>query len=352
MRTTRAWLTIAVAFLISAPVAENASAARHHHAAAAPRSHATTAQKKAPAIDQNVLQAEVLLDRAGFSPGTIDGRDGDNFAKALHAFQQVNGLPVGRLDSATLERLGQVGGGPVVGEYTIQPQDVAGPFVPEVPKQFVEMAQLPQVSYRSPRQLIAAKFHMSEGLLAALNPDKNFTEAGTVLSVVNVPHGGDDPAVVAQALHERRGGTGSSTPPEQTAARVVVDKQNRSVQVFSADNRLLAFFPASIGSAEKPAPSGALQVTRVDYDPTYTYDPAYHFKEQKIQRKVTVKPGPNNPVGVVWIALSAKGYGIHGTPDPDAVGKTQSHGCIRLTNWDALTLARLVKKGTPVDFIG
>ncbi|HEY4472980.1 MAG TPA: L,D-transpeptidase family protein [Stellaceae bacterium] len=352
MRTTRAWLTIAVAFLISAPVAENASAARHHHAAAAPRSHATAAQKKAPAIDQNVLQAEVLLDRAGFSPGTIDGRDGDNFAKALHAFQQVNGLPVGRLDSATLERLGQVGGGPVVGEYTIQPQDVAGPFVPEVPKQFVEMAQLPQVGYRSPRQLIAAKFHMSEGLLAALNPDKNFTEAGTVLSVANVPHGGDDPAVVAQALHERRGGTGSSTPPGQTAARVVVDKQNRSVQVFSADNRLLAFFPASIGSAEKPAPSGALQVTRVDYDPTYTYDPAYHFKEQKIQRKVTVKPGPNNPVGVVWIALSAKGYGIHGTPDPDAVGKTQSHGCIRLTNWDALTLARLVKKGTPVDFIG
>ena len=356
MRMTRAWLAIAAAFLISAPIAENASAARHHHAAAAPRSHATAAQKapqkKAPAIDQNVLQAEVLLDRAGFSPGTIDGRDGDNFAKALHAFQQVNGLPVGPLDQATLDKLSQVGGGPVTAEYTIQPQDVAGPFVPEIPKQFVEMAQLPQVGYRSPRQLIAAKFHMSEGLLAALNPDKNFTEAGTVLTVANVRQAGDDPAVVAQALHEHRGRTGSSAPPEQTAARVVVNKQNRSVQVFSADNRLLAFFPASIGSAEKPAPSGTLVVRRVDYDPTYTYDPAYHFKEQKIQRKATVRPGPNNPVGVVWIALSEKGYGIHGTPDPDAVGKTQSHGCIRLTNWDALTLARLVKKGTPVDFIG
>jgi lipoprotein-anchoring transpeptidase ErfK/SrfK len=173
-----------------------------------------------------------------------------------------------------------------------------------------------------------------------------------VLTVANVRQAGDDPAVVAQALHEHRGRTGSSAPPEQTAARVVVNKQNRSVQVFSADNRLLAFFPASIGSAEKPAPSGTLVVRRVDYDPTYTYDPAYHFKEQKIQRKATVRPGPNNPVGVVWIALSEKGYGIHGTPDPDAVGKTQSHGCIRLTNWDALTLARLVKKGTPVDFIG
>jgi lipoprotein-anchoring transpeptidase ErfK/SrfK len=355
MRMTRAWLAIAAAFLISAPLAENASAARHHHAAAAPRSHATAAQKapqkKAPAIDQNVLQAEVLLDRAGLSPGTIDGRDGDNFAKAMHAFQQVNGLPVGPLDQATLEKLSQVGG-PVTGEYTIQPQDVAGPFVPEIPKQFVEMAQLPQVGYRSPRQLIAAKFHMSEGLLAALNPDKNFTEAGAVLTVANVRQAGDDPAVVAQALHEHRGSTGSSAPPGQTAARVVVNKQNRSVQVFSADNRLLAFFPASIGSAEKPAPSGTLVVRRVDYDPTYTYDPAYHFKEQKIQRKATVRPGPNNPVGVVWIALSEKGYGIHGTPDPDAVGKTQSHGCIRLTNWDALTLARLVKKGTPVDFIG
>jgi lipoprotein-anchoring transpeptidase ErfK/SrfK len=352
---TRAWLAIAAAFLISAPIAENASAARHHHAAAAPRSHGTAAQKapqkKAPAIDQNVLQAEVLLDRAGLSPGTIDGRDGDNFAKAMHAFQQVNGLPVGPLDQATLEKLSQVGG-PVTGEYTIQPQDVAGPFVPEIPKQFVEMAQLPQVGYRSPRQLIAAKFHMSEGLLAALNPDKNFTEAGAVLTVANVRQAGDDPAVVAQALHEHRGSTGSSAPPGQTAARVVVNKQNRSVQVFSADNRLLAFFPASIGSAEKPAPSGTLVVRRVDYDPTYTYDPAYHFKEQKIQRKATVRPGPNNPVGVVWIALSEKGYGIHGTPDPDAVGKTQSHGCIRLTNWDALTLARLVKKGTPVDFIG
>jgi len=357
MRLTRAWLAIAAAFLISAPIAENASAARHHnHAAATPRSHGMAAQKapqkKAPALDQNVLQAEVLLDRAGFSPGTIDGRDGDNFAKALHAFQQVNGLPVGPLDQATLDRLTQVGGGPAIGEYTIQPPDVAGPFVPEIPKQFVEMAQLPQLAYHSPRQLIAAKFHMSEGLLAALNPGKNFTEAGTVLSVANVPQGGDDPAVVAQALHEHRGRTGSSAPPEQTAARVVVNKQNRSVQVFSADNRLLAFLPASIGSAEKPAPSGTVQVTRVDYDPTYTYDPAYHFKEQKIQRKATVRPGPNNPVGVVWIALSAKGYGIHGTPDPDAVGKTQSHGCIRLTNWDALTLARLVKKGTPVDFIG
>jgi len=355
MQKTRIWLGLTAAFLVSGSMAGSASAARHHHAAAASKPAAqkqAQAQQRAPAINQNVLQAEVLLDRAGFSPGVVDGHDGDNFAKALRAFQQVQGLQVGPLDQATLEKLGQMGGGPALGEYTIQPQDVAGPFVAEIPRQFDEMAQLPQLAYPNPRQLIAAKFHMSEGLLAALNPGKNFAEAGTVLSVPNVPQGGDDPAVVAQELHQHRGNTGSSAAPGQAAARVVVNKGNRTVQVFSADNRLLAFLPASIGSAEKPAPSGTFQVARVDYNPTYTYDPVYHFKEQKTQHKATVKPGPNNPVGVVWIALSVKGYGIHGTPDPDAVGKTQSHGCIRLTNWDALTLARLVRKGTPVEFVG
>src|SRR5262249_10479319 len=180
MRKAQAWLAFAAASLIFCAMAGSASAARHHHAAAVHK-QAPAAQKqakqRAPAIDQNVLQAEVLLGRVGFSPGVIDGRDGDNFAKALHAFQQVNGLQVGALDQATLAKLGQVGGAPVVAEYTIQPQDVAGPFVAEIPRQFEEMAQLPQLAYHSPRQLIAAKFHMSEALLAALNPGKNFAEA-------------------------------------------------------------------------------------------------------------------------------------------------------------------------------
>jgi lipoprotein-anchoring transpeptidase ErfK/SrfK len=133
---------------------------------------------------------------------------------------------------------------------------------------------------------------------------------------------------------------------------VVVDKPHHAVLVYDADNRLLAFYPASIGSTEKPAPSGRFIIRSVDYDPTYTYNPAYAFKGQHAQRKVTIRPGPNNPVGLVWIGLSAKGYGIHGTPDPHEIGKTQSHGCVRLTNWDALSLAKLVSKGTPVDFVG
>jgi lipoprotein-anchoring transpeptidase ErfK/SrfK len=132
---------------------------------------------------------------------------------------------------------------------------------------------------------------------------------------------------------------------------VVVDKSERSVRVLGSGGSLVAYYPATIGSAEKPAPSGSFEVRGVSYDPTYRYDPRYQFKGQHAREPVTVAPGPNNPVGLVWIALSAKNYGIHGTPDPDKISKTASHGCIRLTNWDAIALAQLVRKGTPVDFI-
>jgi lipoprotein-anchoring transpeptidase ErfK/SrfK len=132
---------------------------------------------------------------------------------------------------------------------------------------------------------------------------------------------------------------------------VMVDKSERAVRVLGSGGALLAFFPATIGSIEKPAPTGSFQVQSVSYDPTYHYDPHYQFKGQHATKPVEVAPGPNNPVGLVWIGLSAKSYGIHGTPDPDKISKTASHGCIRLTNWDALTLAQLVRKGTPVDFV-
>jgi len=176
----------------------------------------------------------------------------------------------------------------------------------------------------------------------------NFDQAGTAITVANVAPMPENPKLAA-----RNGeGSGSSAQQESKAAKIVVDKRSRAVLAFGADNRLLAFFPASVGSAEKPAPSGDFVVRSVAYDPDYTYNPAYGFKGQKAKRPVRIAPGPNNPVGVVWIGLSAPSYGIHGTPEPDNVGKTQSHGCVRLTNWDALALARLVKKGTPVAFVG
>jgi lipoprotein-anchoring transpeptidase ErfK/SrfK len=324
-------------------IAGQPTLARH-----AAKHSAAIAAKRAPAFDQRVLDAEVLLDRAGFSPGAIDGRDGENFGKALHAFEQANGLPVGPLDQQTAAQLAQLSNTPTLAQYAVQTADVQGPFAPQIPRDFEKMAALERLAYHNPRQLLAEKFHMSEALLAALNPNAAFDQPGTVITVANVAPMPENPKLAARGGE----GSGSSAQQEIKAAKIVVEKRSRAVLALGADNRLLGFFPASIGSAEKPAPSGDFVVRAVAYGPDYTYNPAYGFKEQKARRPVKIAPGPNNPVGVVWIGLSAQGYGIHGTPEPDKVGKTQSHGCVRLTNWDALALARLVKKGTPVAFIG
>jgi len=133
--------------------------------------------------------------------------------------------------------------------------------------------------------------------------------------------------------------------------RIEINKHERDLRAFDKDGHLVAFYPASIGSTAKPAPSGSFKVNRVQRDPAYHYDPKFHFKGVKARQKFAIKPGPNNPVGTVWIDLTAPSYGIHGTPNPDKIGKTESHGCIRLTNWDALALAAMVHKGTQVDFV-
>jgi peptidoglycan hydrolase-like protein with peptidoglycan-binding domain len=238
------------AIIAMAALAAPATAAHKGHTVSQPLKAPAAAQNRGPVINEPVLQAEVLLARAGFSPGTIDGRDGENFAKALHAFQQANGLPVGPLDQATSQRLAQLSSDPVLGQYTILPDDVGGPFVPAIPQDFAQMAQLPALSYRNPRQLLAEKFHMSEGLLAALNPGTNFAEAGAAISVANVAPMAQSPAADPAA----RQGSGSSgepgaASPHTAAERVMVDKANHTVIVYGADNRLIAFYPASIGSA-------------------------------------------------------------------------------------------------------
>jgi lipoprotein-anchoring transpeptidase ErfK/SrfK len=192
-----------------------------------------------------------------------------------------------------------------------------------------DMKGLEALRYTSPREAIAEKFHMSEALLAALNPGKKFNEAGETIAVVNVPNGQD----------------------KLTIGRIEVDKSRQTVKAFDSSGALIAFFPATVGSDEKPTPSGTLQVVSADANPTYRYNPDYKFKGIKSKKPFTIKPGPNNPVGSFWIGLSAEGYGIHGTPDPSKVSKSESHGCVRLTNWDAGLLGASVKKGTPVTFV-
>jgi lipoprotein-anchoring transpeptidase ErfK/SrfK len=284
-------------------------------------------------IDPALIKAQVLLDRARFSPGSIDGRGGSNMEKALVAFAAAQAVQSGgKLEREAWDKLVATSADPVVVEYKVSADDTKGPFVKKIPRDFGDMAKLDALGYSGPRELLAEKFHMTEDLLAAMNPGRDLETEGTTILVPNVARPRD--------------------PAEKgRVAKIEVDKAGKLARALDKEGKLVAFYPASIGSSDKPAPSGTAKVDRVALNPTYTYNPKYAFKGVKTKEKVTVKPGPNNPVGSVWIDLDIESYGIHGTPEPDRVGKSYSHGCIRLTNWDAQDLARMVQKGTVVAFL-
>jgi lipoprotein-anchoring transpeptidase ErfK/SrfK len=286
--------------------------------------------KAAKGIQPGIIKAEILLDRLHFSPGVIDGTGGDNFRKALAAFQTSQQLQgSGRLDQATWAKLTGHAEAPAVVDYAITDADTKGPFTPKMPSKMEDMAKLEKLGYRNAGERLAEKFHMDEKLLKALNPGETFSVVGDSILVANV-----------QREEE-----------QHRAGKVEVDKRSRVVRALAANGELLATYPASIGSQEKPAPSGSYQVRKIVENPTYHYNPEFKFKGVRSKKPFTIPPGPNNPVGSVWIDLTLASYGIHGTPDPAKVSKSFSHGCIRLTNWDAEELAKLVKKGTPVEFI-
>jgi lipoprotein-anchoring transpeptidase ErfK/SrfK len=336
----RAAWAIALAAFVCAASAVPAAARRHQHQQQQQQQQQLSAETvnaaaySGPVAGRRpspvVLKAQVLLDRFSFSPGAIDAKPDANFAKALAAFQQSRGLaPTGRLDRETWKRLVGNGDVPALVDYEVRDEDVNRRFMPRIPKRLEEMSGLDRLDYTSPVQLLAEKFHIAQGLLRELNPGRALDRAGSVIVVPNV----------------------RAARSEDAVARVEVDKARKAVRAFNADGALVAVYPASIGSKEKPAPNGTFRIRKVVENPTYRYDPKFHFKGVRAKHTFTIRPGPNNPVGLVWIDLSKPSYGIHGTPDPTKIGKAESHGCIRLTNWDALDLARRVRKGVEVAFL-
>lgn len=278
--------------------------------------------------DPAMARAQILLDRTRFSPGIVDGLGGQNTRQAIAAFEAANDLVVdGELDATVFQRLAVADSRKVLTDYTITAADAAGPFIGTVPEDIAAMSRLETVGYANAREALAEKFHMTEALLEALNPGADFARAGQTI-------------VVAQ--------TGPDTLQGEVS-RIVVSKAEQSVRAFGADGTLLAFYPATIGSSGTPSPSGSHTVRAIAPRPNYTYDPS-RVSYGDGGRKVVVPPGPNNPVGSVWIDLSRDTYGIHGTAEPEKIGKTASSGCVRLTNWDVEQLAAAVKSGVTVRF--
>ncbi|HEY3157706.1 MAG TPA: L,D-transpeptidase [Vicinamibacterales bacterium] len=302
-------------------------------------------------VVSETLATQVALDRAGFSPGEIDGRAGKNLQRALDAFKQSHDQP--------LSLLGDV---PPLTEYTITDADVAGPFTPDIPPNLPDQAPLDALNYRSPLELLGERFHSSPALLQQLNPQATFQQAGEKITVPNVmpfvpatPAPAASPTSTRPAPRGQRGSRAQATPPAQPASpapdlTVYVTKSTSALTVEDATGKILMHAPVTSGSIHDPLPIGTWKVNGIQRNPKFHYNPELFWDATPGDRKVTLQPGPNNPVGIVWVDLSKEHYGIHGTPEPSKIGHVESHGCVRLTNWDADRLSQMVKPGIRVVF--
>jgi lipoprotein-anchoring transpeptidase ErfK/SrfK len=275
-----------------------------------------------------LLKLQVLLDRSNISPGEIDGQHNARLEEMIAAFAEVSGVSSTPWLAKFWLELALSSAEPALREYTITRDDLKGPFLRALPSKMEDMSTLEMVSYTSLPEALAERFHMSELLLKALNPNSSFRFSGEKIIVANV-----------------------RSTKRQKAARLEVEIERRTIKAFDDKGRLIAFFPASVGSSDKPSPSGILSIVSIVSDPTFHYNPKYKFKEVDRTSSFEINAGPNNPLGTMWIGLSKPSYGIHGTPDPSGVGKSSSHGCVRMTNWDVQRLSEMVTKGTSVRLI-
>jgi lipoprotein-anchoring transpeptidase ErfK/SrfK len=278
--------------------------------------------------DPRMIKLQVLLDRNNASTGVIDGIFGDNVVKGVMAFEEMMGHPVdGKIDAEMWAALERTSAEPVLVPYVITEEDVAGPFVPTMPQDYAEQAQLPGLSYRDAAEMLAERFHMDEAFLRRINPDVTFAEAGAEIIVAN-----------------------PGKPLKAKVAHIIADKARKQIRGYDDAGRLIVAYPATIGSSDMPSPTGTHAVKAIAINPDYWYRPKVNFVQGTNTSALRLPPGPNGPVGATWVGLDKPTYGLHGTPEPSKIDKTNSHGCVRLTNWDARELAGLVQPGVPVDF--
>ncbi|MEP9379875.1 L,D-transpeptidase [Aquabacter sp. CN5-332] len=288
------------------------------------------AKKDARKPDALIVKVQVLLSRRSISPGEIDGTDGENYRKAVAQFRRQNNLGEGdTVDEQTWIALGGPSAGEIMTEYTLSKKDASAHLPRRIPHDYAKQARMKRLDYTSTQEMLAERFHMSKTLLVALNPQAKFRRTGERIVVASV---------------DRR-------VPKAQVDRIEAVKNTGMVVVYGAGDMILASYPATIGSGDTPSPEGEYTVKRIAHNPPYEYDPEKNFQQGRNKKKLVLAPGPNNPVGTVWIALSKPTFGIHGTPEPSQVSKTSSHGCVRLTNWDAEALADMVKPGVRMRFV-
>ena len=297
------------------------------------------------------MQLQVVLDRLGFSPGVIDGKPGAGLKLALKGFQEARGVPVtGQLDDATKQQLAKAGAVPGVIEVTLGAQDFAGPFVGPIPKDEAAQAKLPALGYATPLEGLAERYHTTGDTLVALNTPQTKLAVGAKVKVPNVVPAASFYPDTLKPEWKATLASLSVSSDQPKAAKLVVKKSDSALRVYDDNDKLVAIFPATMGSQHDPLPIGHWKVQGTSTLPTFHFNPKLFWDAKPGETKQTLKAGPNGPVGVVWMDLDKPHYGIHGTPQPQNIGRTESHGCIRLTNWDAARLSLMVKPGTPADF--
>ncbi len=315
---------------------------------------ATSAQQPkpaAPTVDRNILHVQVILDKLGFGPGVIDGKGGESLKAALRGFQESRGLPkTGQADAATLRALHAFRNVRPTVTLELNERVLAGPYVNPIPKDYAEQAKLPGLAYRTPIEKLAEMFHTTPATLVALNPRDTKLAPGSKVVFPNAlpssrAYDGKLPETFRATLNSL-----NVDARQPAGAKIVVDKSDGVLRVLDKQGKLVAQFSATMGSSSDPLPLGSWKVLGPAYNPEWKMNPKILKKVSDNKPVAIVPPGPNNPVGVVWIDLSKEHYGIHGTNEPQQIGRAESNGCIRLTNWDAARLALMVKAGTPALF--